>query len=68
MDLDSTWQKDMRFWEIYCQKTKNYNVGPLATMTNDSQQQKLWRDSSKDIYKKYKGKEESIPVRYPRCP
>lgn len=62
------WKLDYAFWEIYCRKTKNWGVGPMATRTNDPKIEKEWFESSAKIYKMYKGKEDTIPGRYPRCP
>jgi len=41
-DAQPEWMKDYAFWEIYCRKSKNWGVGPMATRTTNPQIEKEW--------------------------
>lgn len=57
------WEHDDAFWKTYYEKTGDYSEGIWRTKTLNAAIERKENLKSRNIYYKYKGKEDAIPVK-----
>ena len=59
-----SYKNDHDFWQTFCEKAKNWGVGPMRTYTNYPGVEVRREAEAQEIYVRYKNREAEIPSRY----